>query len=227
MAVDQTLVAQGKCGGKLRNKDAHCKNVAGKKTSHLGTGRCWLHGAADGAGAPIKHGRYSKVKSPRLQELIKEFEKDPDPLNLLPEVQLLRALILDYIERYDEYAPALIAWYASFSREYKAQIEVAEAAGEDPPPPVGSGKPHQVADILAVGTFIASLGALVERIEKRRDRATFSMGTVVKLAEDHAAVAFDAVRELVNDRDLQTRLFQVMETGFSNIKLDQRAGTSA
>ena len=93
-----------------------CQRPAGWGTAHVGDGRCKLHGG--NAGRPIKTGlrsRYAAIRRPRIKELIESFEKDPDPENLLPEVQLLRALILDYVERYDEQTEGLMAWHASFN----------------------------------------------------------------------------------------------------------------
>lgn len=58
---------QKKCGAKTR-AGTRCKKLAGSGTSHLGTGKCKLHGGAS-SGAPkgntntVKHGIYSRVIS--------------------------------------------------------------------------------------------------------------------------------------------------------------------
>lgn len=220
MAIDQALVDVGKCGAKLRGgRPGHCKRGAGDQTSHVGTGRCKYHGGADGSGRPPTHGRYSKakIKSERLQELIDQFSDDEDPLNLLPEIALLRALIFDYIERYEEYAPALIAWHASFSKEYRAAERTAIENEQDPPDPAGYGKPAQVADVLSVGQFITSLGSLVERIEKRREKGAISMVTMIGILEAHGVELVAAVRETVNDPDLQAAIVGAVEQRWANI----------
>lgn len=101
------------CGAATRSGGT-CQKPAGWGTQHVGEGKCKLHGGA----TPVKHGlnsRYAAVRRPRIRELIESFQTDSDPENLLPEVQLLRALILDYIERYDENTEALLAWHASFN----------------------------------------------------------------------------------------------------------------
>jgi hypothetical protein len=105
-----------KCGAKKRSGGL-CTQIAGWGTDHAGEGRCKLHGGS----SPIKHGRYSTIKRPRLKEILESLESDPDPLDLSPELRLLRALILDYIERYDEQTDALIAWHASFSTGFEKQ----------------------------------------------------------------------------------------------------------
>lgn len=98
------------CGAKTR-AGGTCKNAAGFKTDHVGESKCFLHGGK----TPIKHGRYSTINRPRIKELLETFKADDDPLGLLPEIELLRALVLDFIERHDEHTEALLAWHASYS----------------------------------------------------------------------------------------------------------------
>lgn len=99
------------CGSKLRNRDAHCGAAAGAGTDHPGKGRCRLHGGLN----PVKHGRYSRIKSTRLLEVLTRVQEDQgDPLDLTPDVEMLRSLFVDYIERYDENTTALLAWYESY-----------------------------------------------------------------------------------------------------------------
>lgn len=98
------------CGAKTRAGSA-CSKAAGWRTPHPGEGRCYLHGGL----TPVKHGRYSTVTHTRIRELIAQHEADPDPLNLLPEIAALRALFQDFIERYDVFVGALVAWHADWS----------------------------------------------------------------------------------------------------------------
>jgi len=99
---------------------------AGWGTDHLGQGRCKLHGGA----TPIKHGRYSLIRRDGIRELIEQHEKDPDPLNILPELAAARALFQDFIERYDENTEALLAWHASYEQNPKVIAEDTRIAFE-------------------------------------------------------------------------------------------------
>lgn len=78
-------------------RQKYCKNRAGAGTNHPGEGRCKHHGGT----SPIRHGRYSKITRPRIKELLDQYDNDPTPLDLLPEVKLLRALLTDFVERLD------------------------------------------------------------------------------------------------------------------------------
>jgi hypothetical protein len=69
-----------------------------------------LHGGL----SPVRHGRYSTIKSERLQKVLAEMQQDEDPLDLTPDVEMLRALFLDYVDRYEEFTTALLAWYESY-----------------------------------------------------------------------------------------------------------------
>lgn len=106
------------CGEPTRSGGT-CKKPAGWGTNHLGEGACRTHGGK--GNGQIKHGlysRYSAIKRPRIRELVESFANDPDPLDLLPEINMLRALVIDYIERYDEYTEALLAWHSSFNPDF-------------------------------------------------------------------------------------------------------------
>lgn len=66
-----------KCGAKTKS-GTKCKHPAGHRTSHVGTGRCWLHGGASN-GAPkgnknaLKHGLYARIYSDAEMEAAKEM----------------------------------------------------------------------------------------------------------------------------------------------------------
>jgi hypothetical protein len=100
------------CGAHTRQAESHphCHNVAGHATDHVGAGRCKFHGGRKA----ISHGRYSKIERPRIRDLIADQEDDPDPLNILPELAAGRALFVDFIERYDAWLEALLAWHVSW-----------------------------------------------------------------------------------------------------------------
>ena len=94
------------CGRHARSTGEPCQNRAGKGTDHLGTGACKFHGG----NAKTTHGRFSKVKRQKLAELIDQYMHDPDPLDVLPEVATLRALIADKLESEDAPKAAEIAY---------------------------------------------------------------------------------------------------------------------
>jgi hypothetical protein len=112
------------CGALARSRGPGltCRQVSGYGTDHVGQGRCKFHGGA----TPITSGRgsrntsrYHVVTRPRIAELIEHFEQDLDPLNLLPELHLGRAILVDFIERYDVWREAFLAWHFDYSAKYE------------------------------------------------------------------------------------------------------------
>jgi hypothetical protein len=100
-----------------------CTHEKGWGTPHPGEGTCRKHGGLGSARAALvctTHGRYSKLQRPRIRELIEQYEKDPDPLNLLAELAALRAHYQDFVERWDETSHALVAWWQSWSLTRRA-----------------------------------------------------------------------------------------------------------
>jgi hypothetical protein len=61
---------------------------------------CRVHGAR--GGHPITTGRYSKILRGKVAEKLNLLESG-DPTDLLPELQIQRALFSEYLSRFDEY----------------------------------------------------------------------------------------------------------------------------
>lgn len=95
-------------------KGRFCRHEAGKRTDHLGVGRCWLHGGNN----QVKSGRYSSIKKTELRDLISEQEEDPELFDIRSDIATVRALFIDFINRYDEYTAALLGWYESYTPSY-------------------------------------------------------------------------------------------------------------
>lgn len=91
------MTATTTCRAHARTSGKPCRQPAGHGTDHPGEGRCKLHGGA----SPIRHGRYSTVKRKAIAELIAKHEADPELLNVLSELALLRALLSDFLSRFD------------------------------------------------------------------------------------------------------------------------------
>lgn len=82
------------CGefGGVNKQGNPCGNPAGARTSHKGEGKCYKHGGASN-GAPLKHGRYAYSIHGKLGDKIRKHMENPNPLDLSPELALLRARI--------------------------------------------------------------------------------------------------------------------------------------
>ena len=222
-----------KCGAQNR-AGSPCNRPAGWGTDHPGEGRCKLHG---GVGQKAS-ARYVGAKvRPRLGELIAQFAADDDPHDLSHELTLLRALVLDYIERYDETTEALLNWHASYTGGYVAamqewrqkaaeyaddfQREGMEPGWELPPVPIPGDyqdKPRQMVDITAASGLIDRIGGMSDRIEKRRSQGGVSMAALDTILEELAIELVNATQEVGFDDATRTRLLTVVDRRWRDVR---------
>lgn len=80
-----------------------CSLKAGHGTSHLGTGRCKYHGGELGTGiVHMTTTRYAKVAPQRLRQQMELYASDPEVLDLTPELILLRSILSNVMEMYQD-----------------------------------------------------------------------------------------------------------------------------
>jgi hypothetical protein len=190
---------EGRCNAKLRKKDKLCRNPSGFRTDHHGSGRCYLHGGGRGTGRPPTHGRYMRYSTlninSRLKSLIEQHAQDPDPLNLEAEVVLLRALVQDFVERYEGYIDGL----ARLKATTDPAIQILFSKGELDSDQMIKGfqqlrislqqKPSQILDISVISTLVDRLGHMVERVHK--------MKSAQSLTPDRVKSMFDGMGLIV------------------------------
>jgi hypothetical protein len=134
------------CRGWNPKREKYCGARAGAKTDHKGVGRCKWH---DG-GRP-KHGRYSTTTRARLAPLIERFEGESpeEALDIFPELATARALLHDWLDRFEEYVEALEAWNS------------AEYAEKGP-----RARPVRIPEIHELAPLLDLISKMVERWHK-------------------------------------------------------------
>jgi hypothetical protein len=179
------LSPEEQCGAKTKNRPGgRCTMPAGLRTDHPGQGRCWLHGgrSAGLGGKGISHGRYSKIKRASIREKIAELQQtDRKPLDLLPELELLRALVLDFIESYDETTTALLAWHESFRYPLQGLIDRA--------------RPRKVADLADAAKIVRDIAAVVHTIHEIETTGAITLATFVRVVEQMGLVVAKHVKD--------------------------------
>lgn len=160
-AYQGKLEANYYCRAWNGKRKKYCKAKAGAGTDHAGVGRCRWH---RGNGT-VTHGlyrRYEPIHVESLRQLIERFEADPDPLNMLPELAALRALFVDWINRYQDWRDALLAWYAMMGRRRDQDQVVATIVNQV----LNDAAPRQVLDISDGYRLLSEASKVIERIEK-------------------------------------------------------------
>jgi hypothetical protein len=182
------------CSAQLRSEgyqDQTCRNPAGKWTDHPGQGRCYLHGGR----SMKKHGRYSMIEHEGLQEKLGQLEAlEQDVMDLSPEVQLLRALVIDYVERYQAFSEALIAWHA-------------DGGGK-------TSKPRKVMDITDAGNLIEKISRTVQRIHQIHSTGSITLDTFRRVVESMGVVVASHVQE--------KQTLDAIETEWSSLALEAK-----
>lgn len=161
------------CGHPRRSRPGRfCRRPAGFNTQHPGQGRCHLHqGVNQGVG---RKGRkpadrrdvfvhpYDTIVHNSLTDKWRQLsESEYNVLDLIPEANLLRVLIVDFINRYEDYAQALIRWHTGKTAT----------------------KPRRVLDIADAYRMVGELGKLIERIHKMRQEGAISLETFRRVVE--------------------------------------------
>lgn len=87
--------------GSKGQEDEYCSLPAGARTDHYGIGRCKVHDQGNRAIEKLRgNGRYANVTSDRFKAKMEGFLNDPELLNLMPELAILRVLASENWEMY-------------------------------------------------------------------------------------------------------------------------------
>lgn len=117
-------------------------------------------------------------------------------MDLTPEAQLLRALILDYVENYDQIKEALVEWWA------------AKQEGTNLP------MPAKLPDLFEVQKLVESVGKLISRAHIISQTGTVSLAVFRRAVELMGA----AVATYVEDPETLKKI----ETAWGHIALDPK-----
>src|SRR5262249_31296568 len=117
-------------------------------------------------------GRYSTFEDQEFSARVAEFEADPNPLNLLPDVALLRAFLVDMVDN----------WQSIFGPEGSLTLwNEAQREGDDlKQKPL---KLRQIPDFSAISTLVVKVGDMVEKIQRQRARTAVPLDRHNQLME--------------------------------------------
>jgi hypothetical protein len=107
-------------------------------------------------------------------QLAKLGGMEDDVLDLMPEVQLMRSLVVDYINRYDEFKDALLAW--NDDQDKRA-------------------KPARIMDITEASGLIESISRMIERIHRIQTTGSIPLDTFRKALEQMGIIVAKHVRD--------------------------------
>lgn len=187
-----------RCSAQLRKKPGrYCQNRAGYKTPHLGDGRCYLHGGL----TPIKTGRYSRIQHARLKHILEDLEtSDQATLDLEPEARLLRAMVIDYVNRYDDFVDELHRWAVADQRSR------------------GKGAPPPKLDLLSLhdaSDLVEKVSRVVERVHKISRESALTLDTFRRVMEQMGLLVAKHVKD--------PQILQRIEADWATVIVDARS----
>ena len=178
----------GKCNAMRRSRDGRgqrCRLSAGHGTGPPGVGPCKKHGGRL-IDANLTHGMSSRYLHEQLAPLIAQYQQDPDPLNIYPELAALRALLQRYLLVHPELSDAA-AETPTTSAALVAYLRAVPALAAEHP---------DLCMIAALGDA-PSVGAdTIEGCGKIIDRITKTVAQIEKIRADNAISRADLVRLL-------------------------------
>ena len=173
-----------------------CRQPAGARTSHLGTGRCSRHGGRS-SDATTKFGHYSQIKHDRIKDVLSGLATiEINTMDLEPEVNLLRGMVIDYVNRYDEFVEAVMAWYAD---------------------PETNQRPRKIMDIQDAAGLVESISRVVQRMHQIQSTGAVSLETFKRVTEHMGVI----VAKYVNDPLVLNRI----EEDWMELALDAKPRT--
>jgi hypothetical protein len=157
---EKPLPSTTTCNAK-RKDGQPCRKPAGHSTVHPGSGRCIQHDR--GAEQHVKHGWYTKVKHARVREILQDLQDvEMNVMDLIPEATLLRAMTIDYVNRYEDFQAAIMAWYAD---------------------PESTTRPRKILDISDAANLIEAISRIVARMHQIQSEGAISLETFKRVTE--------------------------------------------
>lgn len=159
----------GKCNFPTKNGTDFCRKNAGIGTAHAGTGYCVQHDSS--AYDPIH--RYRGLKNKTVRSRMAALDaQERDIFDMIPEIQLLRTLLVDYVDRFYTFQEELHAWYVSEKRRPKTALDITEVSG-----------------------MIESITRMIERKHRIEAKEAISLETFRRITETMGIIVARHVRD--------------------------------
>ena len=153
--------------------------------------------------APRTPPRYTRTTNTHLTTLLKRAERvDRHTLDLEPEIQLLRAMVLHYVETYEHTNTMLEAWHT-------ARVEAYRERGSKGSPPL----PPRVMELHDARELIEATSRVVERTHKIQTTGAISLDTFQKLVESMGLIVARHVKSAETLRAVEQDWGQLVVDG--------------
>ena len=175
MAQRQQLQAMtppksGRCNAILKS-GKRCLAKTGSRTLHPGVGPCAMHETSKKPYDSTARYRHAIREGTVRAQLVKLGKTEDDILDLAPEVQMMRALIIDFVNNYDETTNALILWFRDQGT-----------------------RPKGIPDLAQAAQLLEAVSRMVERIHRIQTTGSISLDMFRRVMEEMGVVVARHVR---------------------------------
>lgn len=155
--------------------------------------------------ALVSLSRYRSITRVRVTELVKELALEDNPYDLTPEIVLLRALVIDYVNNYDDLVEALLNWNANESDD--ARIE--------------KRRPNiqKIPEIKDAGDMIEKIGRMVGTFAKIQGKKSVTLESLNKIIESMGLIVQKFVRHGIERNLSATEIIRNIEREWTLIKI--------
>jgi hypothetical protein len=212
-----------------------CGRAAGAGTNHRGSGRCWQH---DENAAPVAARSYDQlIKEHDLADLIRILKAKSDPTDLTEDLQLARAITIDFVNRARELESALLRWNMSWDRDWQAtaygvveELRIAQAE-EDweryaelmlrvPDPLAYLTRPKKVLDVGEAVRMLKDVAIIVEKINAMQQIGSVPVRDVEILLIEVAGATERTIRLHVGDPASRDRLLTALQDAYGSLRIE-------
>jgi hypothetical protein len=139
-------------------------------------------------------GRFSDIKRQSIRQRLASIQKfERDAMDLLPEIELMRAIMINWIEDFDEFAEAIMAWNSTLERGQR---------------------PVAIPKIEDVRGLVETIGKLVAKQNEIKNRSSISVEDFHRVLQQMGA----AVAAFVTD----SNALKQIELAWGNLSLDSK-----
>jgi hypothetical protein len=215
--------------------DRVCRRVAGSGTSHPGTGRCSLHDNVEPE--EISRPYDELIKEHDLAELIRILKAKSDPTDLHEDLQLARAITIDFVNRARQLETALLRWNLSWDKDWQASVYIvveelriaqaeedweryAELMKRVPDPLAYLTRPKKVLDVSEAVRMLKDVATIVEKIRAMQDAGSVPIRDVEVLLIEVAGATERTIRHHLSDPAARDRLLTALQGAYGSLRIE-------
>lgn len=238
------------CGARNRNGKGTCTQPAGWGTTHVGVGACKYHLGSTSVATARAHEMAREralerdvdkpydelIHEKDIAELLRILKQRTDVTDLTEDLQLARAVTLDFVNRARQLETALLRWSASWDKDWQAsaammveELQIAQAEEdwlrysvllEQVPDPLRFlDRPKKVVDVSQAVRMFKDIAEIVTKIVAMQQHGSIPVRDVEVLLVEIASSTERTIRRELGDDPARHRLVEAVQRAWAALRL--------